>query len=108
MIKFSDGQTVETLSVSKSDGDWGGTIRNIAVIITTGLDVAQAVKLFTDGAVWSVVDEGGIEDKSWNTYTKAGSITDNRDGTLVVKMAEEQSVESQLDEILQIIVGEEV
>lgn len=62
---------------------------------------------FSDGAVWSVVD-GESEDKSWNTYTKAGSITDNRDGTLVVKMAEDQSVESQLDEILQIIVGEEV
>ena len=107
MIKFSDGKTVETLSVSKSDGDWDGTVRNIAVIITTGIDVAQAVNLFKDGAVWSVVD-GESEDKSWNTYTKAGSITDNRDGTLVVKMAEEQSVESQLDEILQIIVGEEV
>ena len=107
MIKFSDGQTVETLSVSKSDGDWGGDVRNIAIITTTGLDVAQAVKLFTDGAVWSTVEDG-VEDKSWNTYTKAGSITDKRDGTLVVKMAEEQSVESQLDEILQIIVGEEV
>lgn len=107
MIKFSDGQTVETLSVSKSDGDWDGTVRNIAVIITTGLDVAQAVKLFTDGAVWSTVEDG-VEDKSWNTYTKAGSITDNRDGTLVVKMAEEQSVESQLDETLRIILGEEI
>lgn len=108
MIKFSDGQTVETLSVSKSDGDWDGAVRNIAVIITTGLDVAQAVKLFTDGVVWSVVDEDGIEDKSWNTYTKAGSITDNRDGTLVVKMAEEDSTESLLDETLRIILGEEV
>lgn len=107
MIKFSDGQTVETLSVSKTDGDWGGAVRNIAIITTTGLDVAQAVKLFTDGAVWSTVEDG-VEDKSWNAFTKAGPLTDNRDGTLVVKMAEEDSTESLLDETLRIILGEEV
>ena len=70
MIKFSDGQTVETLSIRAKDELWGNAERQTAVITTTGISVAEAVKLFIDGAVWSVVEDGG-EDKIGNALPKS-------------------------------------
>lgn len=107
MIKFSDGQTVETLSIRAKDELWGDAERQTAVITTTGISVTEAVKLFIDGAVWSVVEDG-VEDKSWNAFTKAGPLTDNRDGTLTVRMGVPDTKETELEETLSIILGEEV
>lgn len=107
MIKFSDGQTVETLSIRAKDELWGDAERQTAVITTTGINVAEAVKFFTDGAVWSVVEDG-VEDKSWNAFTKAGPLTDNRDGTLTVRMGVPDTKGTELEKTLRIILGEEV
>lgn len=85
MIKFSDGKTVETLAISEKTEYLDGARRSVATITTTGIDYAQAAELFAEGAVWSIV-EGDQTYDVWNAYTKAGPITDNRDGTLLVKM----------------------
>ena len=85
MIRFSVGITVETLAVSEKTEYLDGARHSVATITTTGIDYALAAELFADGAVWSIVEDGQTYDV-WNAYTKAGPITDNRDGTVVVKM----------------------
>lgn len=85
MIKFLTGETVETLQISAKNETVAGFNRSTATIITTGIDYATAVTLFVDGAAWDIVD-GDETYTQWEEYTKAGPITDNRDGTLTIKM----------------------
>lgn len=96
MIKFNTGETIETLNVVASTDTMAGYKRKIAIITTTGIEYSEAVKLFVDGAIWSIVektDHGDIEYNAWNDYTVAGPITDNRDGTLIVKMGKANTAE---------------
>lgn len=85
MIKFNSGETVQTTKVIASVEEMAGFRRSVATITTTGIDYAKAAELFVDGAVWSIV-EGDQTYNVWNEYTKAGTITDNRDGTMTIKM----------------------
>ena len=101
MIKFSTGKTVETLAVTAKTEYLLGFNRDVATITTTGISYEDAAQMFADGAVWSIVEDG-LEYTTWNAYTLAGPITDNRDGTLVVKMgkantAEQDAVKAQKD-----------
>lgn len=72
--------------------------------ITLTMGHTQALSLFVDGLVWSIVmditDESGAvtqEEYDNSAYSVAGDITDHRDGTVSVKMgkptAEEQLAE---------------
>ena len=92
MIKFSTGETVETIGISANIETMGGTRRSVATIKTTGIDHARASELFKEGAVWSIVD-GDVTYDVWNDYTMAGPITDHRDGTLTVKMGQADTAE---------------
>lgn len=92
MIKFSTGETVETLAVSAKTEYLSGFNRDVATITTTDLTYEEAARLFVDGAVWSIVEDGK-EYTGWNAYTLAGPITDNRDGTLVIKMGAADTAE---------------
>lgn len=92
MIKFESGKTVNTTSVSEKTELLAGYRRSVATIETTGLTYAEAVELFADGAVWSI-EENGETFTEWNSYTKAGPITDNRDGTLTIKMGAADTAE---------------
>lgn len=85
MIKFISGETIQTTKVIASTEEMAGFRRSVATITTSGIDYAKAVELFVDGAVWSIV-EGDQTYDAWNEYTKAGPITDNRDGTITIKM----------------------
>lgn len=85
MIKFLTGETVETISISVRNETLAGFNRSTATIVTTGIDYATAAALFADGAAWDIVDGEEIFTQ-WEEYTKAGPITDNRDGTLTIKM----------------------
>lgn len=85
MIKFLTGETVETTSISVRNESLAGFNRSTATIVTTGIDYATAAALFVDGAAWDIVD-GEEVFTQWEEYTKAGPITDNRDGTLTIKM----------------------
>lgn len=63
-----------------------------SVAVTVVLPYAEAVTLFADDATWSVTheygDESGAESfvEDMSDFALAGPITDNRDGTVTVKM----------------------
>lgn len=92
MIKFSNGKTVSTVLVSEKIELLSGFRRRVATITTEGISYNEAAELFKEGAVWSI-EENGETFTEWNTYTKAGPITDNRDGTLIIKMGEADTAE---------------
>ena len=73
--------------------------------ITLEMAYADAIALFVDGLAWSILmdvekeqDDGSIvtvqEEYDNSEYSMAGSITDNRDGTLSVKMGKPTQIET--------------
>lgn len=104
---------METTSVLITDETMRNHNRNVAVITATGIDYVQASKLFVDGAKWSIIEDG--QEYDWSNYGVAGSITDNRDGTLIVKMGKNNTIEQDLQdeatsktEIITVIAGKSV
>ena len=72
--------------------------------ITIEMAYADAIALFVNGLVWSILmdveqeqEDGSIvtvqEEYDNSEYSMAGSITDNRDGTLAVKMGKPTKIE---------------
>ena len=72
--------------------------------ITLEMDYADAIALFVNGLAWSILmdaekeqEDGSIvtvqEEYDNSEYSMAGSITDNRDGTLAVKMGKPTKIE---------------
>lgn len=73
--------------------------------ITLEMAYADAIALFVDGLAWSILmdveqvqEDGSIitvqEEYDNSDYSMAGSITDNRDGTLAVKMGKPTQIET--------------
>lgn len=73
--------------------------------ITLEMNHGDAAALFVDGLVWSILmdveqvqEDGSIitmqEEYDNSDYSMAGSITDNRDGTLSVKMGKPTKLET--------------
>lgn len=91
-IKFSTGEQVGCQSVMVRNELLAGHIRSVATITTTSATYDAVAALFKEGAVWSIVEDGHTYTE-WNTYTKAGAITDNRDGTIAVKMGKANTAE---------------
>lgn len=101
MIRFEDGTEVQTTGIFAGPEMLRGHRRDVATITTTGIEHAQAAALFADGAQWYIVETG--EDAAeqvydWTAYTVAGPITDNRDGTLVIKMGKANTREQDLED----------
>lgn len=67
------------------DSEWGN---RESKFITLEMNYADALDLFVDGLDWSIVyTQDGIEEEYDNSaFSIAGSITDNRDGTITAKM----------------------
>lgn len=72
--------------------------------ITLEMAYTDAIALFVDGLAWSILmdvekeqEDGSIitvqEEYDNSEYSMAGSITDNRDGTLSVKMGKPTQIE---------------
>lgn len=72
--------------------------------ITLEMAYADAIALFVNGIAWSILmdveqeqEDGSIvtvqEEYDNSEYSMAGSITDNRDGTLAVKMGKPTKIE---------------
>lgn len=105
MIRFENGQEVQTVGIFAGAETLRGHRRDVATITTTGIGYAEAAALFADGAHWSIVEyneEGEELVYNWSGYGVAGAITDNRDGTLIVKMGKNNTVEQDLaDEVTQ-------
>ena len=65
--------------------------------ITLEMTYAQAAALFVDGLAWSIVQrENGKADQVFDNadYCVAGSITDNRDGTMTCRMGKPTETET--------------
>lgn len=73
--------------------------------ITLEMAYADAIALFVDGLAWSILmdveqeqEDGSIvtvqEEYDNSEYSMAGSITDNRDGTISVKMGKPTQLEA--------------
>lgn len=73
--------------------------------ITIEMAYTDAIALFVDGLAWSILmdvekeqEDGSIvtvqEEYDNSEYSMAGSITDNRDGTLAVKMGKPTQIET--------------
>ena len=83
------------------DRDWDGRASNT---VTLAMPYAQAVQLFVDGLRWGIVRrEAGADDaaqeQDCSGYCVAGPITDNRDGTLSIKMGSYTQLEQALREL---------
>lgn len=84
------------------DRDWND---RESKTITLEMAYADAIALFVDGLVWSILMDVEQEQEDGSTitvqeeydnsdYSMAGSITDNRDGTLSVKMGKPTQIET--------------
>lgn len=95
-VKIGDRQLEASVFGRTADRDWGG---RESKAITCELTYQEACALFTENAAWSIVyQEPEYLDENGNTvtpapveydnsaYSVAGPITDNRDGTVTVKM----------------------
>lgn len=69
--------------------------RRDVISLTIEATYAEAAAEFTDGAIFSVVDDSVTpsEEFEYTDHTMAGAITDNRDGTVTVKMGKANTAE---------------
>ena len=100
-IKINETLYPATISGKLNDREWDN---RESKTITLEMDYATAMALFVDGLTWSIVMdvEGGQEEYDNSEYDVAGPITDNRAGTVSVKMGKhtEREILSELMEVL--------
>lgn len=108
-IKINGNLYPATINGSLKDRLWAD---RESKSITLEMDYATALSLFVDGLAWCIVmdvqrvDEDGSsineqEEYDNSEYDMAGPITDNRDGTVTVKMGKATA-----EELLAVITGE--
>lgn len=106
-IKVNGTEYPATVNGSARDLAWGG--REIKIITLT-MALSEALALLTDGVKWSIVqrdtvplydgegkDTGETEERvsEWDNseYSMSGAATDNRDGSVTVKMGKPTEAE---------------
>ena len=102
-IKINDNLYPATVNGKLVDRDWDN---RDSKAITLEMDHATAANIFVDELDWSIVCQGdSYENEDGETitpepvtydnseYCVAGSITDNRDGTVTVKMGKPTDAE---------------
>lgn len=96
-IKIGNQEHEATVSGVLTDGKWGN---RESKSITLAMDYATAVSTFVDDMKWSILYQPPeytdpetqepvtppVEEYDNSEYCVAGSITDNRNGTVTVKM----------------------
>lgn len=86
-VKVKDTLLDAVVQTRPSDSTWNG---RESKAITYAATYQEAINLFTDGVPWSVVytnpDDGTKEETEMSAFAMAGSVTDNRNGTVTVKM----------------------
>ena len=109
-VKIGDRQLEASVFGRTMDRDWDG---RESKAITCAMTYQEACDLFTDDAAWSIVyqepqylDENGdtvtpepVEYDN-SAYSVAGPVTDNRDGTVTVKMGKPTAAE-----LLSVLIG---
>ena len=100
-LKVQENEYPAYISGRLIDRDWDG---RASKSITLTMTHAQAAQLFADGLCWSVVRyedgaDGPAQEQDCSGYCVAGPITDNRDGTLTIKMGSYTQLEKALREL---------
>ena len=114
-IKINDTLYPATILGRMEDRDWNN---RESKAITLEMDYATAIGLFVDGLAWSIVHQADSYVKDGKTVTPdpveydnsefyvAGSVTDNRNGTVTVKMGKKTDGEM-LNELMGVLNNEE-
>lgn len=71
--------------------------RRDVLTLTVQAAYNEVSEIFVDGSTFIIEDDMGVEYR-YNTHTTAGPITDNRDGTVVVKMGKTNTKEQDLED----------
>ena len=101
-VKINDVVYPATINGKMADREWDD---RESKTITLEMAYANAIALFVNDLAWSILmdvekeqDDGSIvtvqEEYDNSEYSMAGSITDNRDGTLAVKMGKPTQLEA--------------
>lgn len=108
-VKINGNLYPATINGSLKDRLWAD---RESKAITLAMDYATAAALFVDGLIWSIVmdveqpqEDGSViiaqEEYDNSDYDVAGPITDNRNGTVTVKMGKATA-----QELLAVLTGE--
>lgn len=108
-IKINGNLYLAEINGKLVDNDW---CKRDSKAITLAMDYATALSLFVDGLAWSIVmdieqeqEDGSVitvqEEYDNGEYDMAGPITDNRNGTVTVKMGKATA-----QELLAVLTGE--
>ena len=109
-IKIGEKLYPATISGKVTDTDWD---RRESKAVTLEMDYDTAAALFVDGLAWSIVyqgnsytdDDGNVitpdpEEYDNSDFCVAGTLTDNRDGTMTVKMGKLTELEEAYEMLL--------
>ena len=98
-IKIGETTYPAEITGKVSDRDWDG---RESKAITLKMSYAQAMETFVDELPWSIVYTEGetTEEYDNSDFSVAGPVTDNRNGTVTVKMGKPTA-----DELLAIVMG---
>ena len=107
-IKINENIYPADISGRLSDREWDD---RASKTITLEIDYTTASELFVDGVAWSIMqdveyigEDGtvtiGQEEYDNSEYCVAGSITDNRDGTMSIKMGKFTELEEAYEMLL--------
>lgn len=115
-VKINGKTYPATINGKFNDREWGNRESKTIILDMT---YADAINLFVNNLIWSIVmdveqiqEDGSIvtvqEEYDNSEYSIAGSITDNRDGTIAVKMGKPTEVESLQSQYANAITEEEL
>ena len=95
-LKVND-KTFNLLDASERQEMLAGYRRAVLTLTLDGATYSEVIAALTDGATFTIVDDQG-HDNVITDRTKAGAITDNRDGTITAKMGAANTVEQDLQD----------
>jgi hypothetical protein len=101
-VKINDVLYPATIFGRMQDKNWND---RESKAITLEMDYATAVSIFVDGLAWAIVhqpEEGDAQEYDNSDFYVAGSITDNRNGTITVKMGKKTDGEM-LNELMGVL-----
>ena len=98
-IKIGETTYPAEITGKVRDTDWND---RESKAITLEMTYAEAMETFVDELPWSIVYTEGeiVEEYDNSEFSVAGPVTDNRDGTVTVKMGKPTA-----DELLAIVMG---
>lgn len=93
-IKVNGVEYPAAVRSDNSDHAWGGR-RSRAIRLT--MTAEEAMALLPDNTPWSIVRreaDGTVQEWDDSAFSMSGAVTDNRDGTVTIKMGEPMEIEN--------------